>query len=106
MDSHKLFLETSILDQMGLELKLNSVITMIWYPSKDGTMKMLSQVILSALGARKKTALYSSETAVVRQAQQSFTSWLEMLELKTREEPLMRDSHLKVNHFSRQTISV
>ena len=69
-------------------------------------MKMLSQVILSALGARKKTALYSSETAVVRQAQQSFTSWLEMLELKTREEPLMRDSHLKVNHFSRQTISV
>ena len=56
-------------------------------------MKMLSQVILSALGARKKTALYSSETARVRQAQQSFTSWLEMLELKTREEPLM--SHFR-----------
>ena len=57
-------------------------------------MKMLSQVILSALGARKKTALYSSETERVRQAQQSFTSWLEMLELKTRGEPLMRDFRL------------
>ena len=40
MDSHKLCLETSILDQMGPVLTLNTVTTMIWYPSKDGITKM------------------------------------------------------------------
>jgi len=72
MDSHKLYLETSILDQMGLVLLLNSVIIMIWYPSKDGTMKMLSQVILSAHGARMKTTLHSEVEVKIFQTQQSF----------------------------------
>ena len=72
MDSHKSYLETSILDQMGLELLLNSVITMIWYPSKDGTMKMSSQVILSAHGARMKTSLHSAHQLGIFQTQQSF----------------------------------
>ena len=58
-------------------------------------MKMWNQVILSVPGVRRKTPLHKTTQVRAIQAQLSFISCQEMLNLKTQEESLMEQPILR-----------